>query len=109
MAGSILEFGGTMRHLLAASVLVAACIGVATTAADAAQGCGHGWHRNYHGYCVRSHRVVYMPPPPPPMPVYRQTILAPARTGLIPGSAKSAHSVCSYNYHPNANGDCVPN
>jgi hypothetical protein len=96
-----------MKKLFAASIIAVASILAVTTTADAAQGCGHGRHRNYHGYCVRNHRVVYMPPPPPP--VYRQTILAPARTGIIPGSAKSAGSVCSYGYHPNPRGDCTPN
>lgn len=125
-----------MKKLIAASIIAIAGIGAATMAADAAQGCGPGWHRNgwgtcvrnvwvapvryacgryWHwsnrrGRCVRDHAVVYVPPPPPPRaPVYQQTITAPARTGLIPGSAKSAHSVCAYNYHPNARGDCVPN
>jgi hypothetical protein len=82
------------------------------SAAQAAQGCGRGWHRNWHGYCVRNHRIVVMMPPPavpPPPPVHTQTILAPARTGIIPGSANSANSVCSYGYHPGPNGQCQPN
>jgi hypothetical protein len=87
-------------------------LAVATiSAADAAQGCGHGRHRNYHGYCVRNRRVVMRPPPmmAPPPPTYVQTITPPARTGVIPGSANSAHSVCSYGYHPGPNGQCQPN
>jgi hypothetical protein len=45
----------------------------------------------------------------PPPPTYVQQITPPARTGLVPGQANAAHSVCAYNYHPNPRGDCVPN
>ncbi len=90
-----------------AAILVAALGAATLPAAQAAQGCGHGWHRNHHGTCMRNRRVVYVPPPR--VPVYEQTITTPARTGIIPGQANAAHSVCAYNYHPDRPGDCVPN
>lgn len=93
-----------------AIIIIAATAAVAlATVADAAQGCGRGWHRGYHGYCVRNHRHVVMAPAYGPPPTYVQQITPPARTGVIPGQANAAHSVCAYNYHPNPHGDCVPN
>jgi hypothetical protein len=94
--------------------LFAVGMAVATiSTADAAQNCGRGRHRNMHGYCVRNRPVAMMRPPmmapPPPPPTYTQQITPPARTGIIPGSANSAHSVCSYGFHPGPNGQCQPN
>jgi hypothetical protein len=102
----------TFMTKIFSALIVAAFAAAILSPADAAQGCGRGWHRNWHGYCVRNHRVAVMPPPayaPPAPPTYVQQITPPARTGVIPGSANSAHSVCSYGYHPGPNGQCQPN
>jgi hypothetical protein len=96
---------------LFSALIVAAFATAIFSPADASQGCGRGFHRNFHGYCVRNHyRPVAMAPAyGPPPPTYVQQITPPARTGLVPGQANAAHSVCAYNYHPNPRGDCVPN
>jgi hypothetical protein len=61
-------------HSKTLALVIAVGLGVCTAAANAmplapaplspepsnivqvAQGCGHSFHRNYHGYCVRNHR-----------------------------------------------------
>jgi hypothetical protein len=110
-APSIVARGDSMTKFFAIAFTLG--LGIATlSAAQAAGGCGRGFHRGWHGHCVRNHRVVFVPPPPPmmaPPPVRTQTITAPARTGIIPGSGNSANSVCAYGFHPGPNGDCRPN
>lgn len=106
----------TMKTILTTLLIAGTAVAMTLSAADAASGCGHGWHWSARwGHCVRNHHHMAMMPapmpaygPPPPMQ-HVQTITAPARTGIIPGQANAAHSVCAYNYHPNPHGDCVPN
>ena len=103
-----------MKTIFTTLLIAGAAVAMTLSAADARNGCGYGWHWSARwGHCVRTHyhRVVMAPPPAyrRPPPTYVQTITAPARTGIIPGSANAAHQVCSYNFHPNPHGDCVPN
>jgi hypothetical protein len=104
----------TMTKIL--SALFIAGMTVATiSAADARQGCGWGYHRGWHGHCVRNvHRAVMMAPPPramapmppPPPPAQVQTVTPPARTGIIPNPGSA---ICPYGYHVTAPGKCGPN
>jgi hypothetical protein len=46
-------WGDTMRKLIGALIIAAAGVMAIATGAEAAQGCGHGWHwSNARGHCV---------------------------------------------------------
>ena len=49
-----------MKYLFAAAVLVASSF-ASFSAANAAQGCGPGWHRGPYGACVRNAGVYVAP------------------------------------------------
>jgi hypothetical protein len=100
--------GMIMRKILTALFIGTLAAAVTISSADASQGCGRGWHRNGHGYCVRNHRRVVMAPPAygPPPATRVQTIVPPAQTGVIPNPG---NSVCPYGYHPTGQGKCAPN
>lgn len=49
-----------MKKLIAVLVIAAAGAMALATGADAAGGCGHGWHPNSWGHCVRN--AVYVDP-----------------------------------------------
>lgn len=50
-----------MKYLIAAALLATTVVGFAPVA-DAAQGCGPGFHRGPYGACVSNRRVVVRPP-----------------------------------------------
>lgn len=50
-----------MKYLIAAALLATSVAGFAPVA-DAAQGCGPGFHRGAFGACVSNRRVVVVPP-----------------------------------------------
>jgi len=49
-----------MKYLFAAAVLVTTAF-AGISVAEAAQGCGPGWHRGPYGGCVRNRGVVVVP------------------------------------------------
>ena len=51
-----------MKRILLAAV-AAATLGAGTTAADAAQGCGPGFHRGYYGRCIPNGGPGFYGPP----------------------------------------------
>jgi len=53
-----------MKYLFAAAILVAGSI-ASLSAANAAQGCGPGWHRGPMGGCQPNRRVVVVERPAP--------------------------------------------
>jgi hypothetical protein len=50
-----------MKYLFAAAVVAATIVGFGTTA-DAADGCGRGWHRGPYGGCQPNRRAVVVTP-----------------------------------------------
>jgi len=55
-------FSGMLRSVVVVSLL---CFALSyTSIANAAQGCGHGFHRNYYGRCVLNHPGPYATPAP---------------------------------------------
>ena len=50
-----------MKRLLLSVPAVGMLAGI-TTAADAAQGCGRGWHRGPYGHCHPNREGVYVAP-----------------------------------------------
>ena len=51
-----------MKYLCAAALVAVSAASFAGTA-NAAGGCGPGWHRNPYGACVANARVVVVEPP----------------------------------------------
>lgn len=51
-----------MKYLVAAALLATTVVGFGATA-DAAQGCGRGWHRGPYGGCQPNRAVVVVRPP----------------------------------------------
>lgn len=72
-----------MKKLLAAAVLVAGTF-VSFSAANAAGGCGPGWHRGPYGGCQPNRRVVVVRPAP--------IVVAPAPVVVVRPGAR----VCPY-------------
>jgi hypothetical protein len=52
-----------MKFLIAAAVVATTVVGFGASA-NAAQGCGPGWHRGPYGGCVRNAGVVVVRPAP---------------------------------------------
>jgi hypothetical protein len=52
----------SMKKLFAVLVIAAASIATVSTA-DAAAGCGPGWHRDFWGHCVRNRAAVVVAAP----------------------------------------------
>ena len=52
-----------MKYLIAAALLATTVAGFGASA-NAAGGCGPGWHRGPYGGCVRNAAVVVVRPPP---------------------------------------------
>ncbi|MCC8937896.1 hypothetical protein CI1B_60370 [Bradyrhizobium ivorense] len=70
-----------MKYLFAAAVLVTTAF-AGMSAAEAAGGCGPGWHRGPYGGCVRNRGPVVVAPGPavvvrPPVVVERPVVVAP--------------------------------
>jgi hypothetical protein len=68
-----------MKYLFAAAVLVTTAF-AGISAAEAAQGCGPGWHRGPYGGCVRNRGPVVVAPGPavvvrPPVVVERPVVV----------------------------------
>jgi hypothetical protein len=55
--------GEDMKFLIAAAVVATTVVGFGASA-NAAQGCGPGWHRGPYGGCVRNAAVVVVRPAP---------------------------------------------
>ena len=53
--------GEDMKFLIAAAVVATTVVGFGASA-NAAQGCGPGWHRGPYGACVRNAAVVVVRP-----------------------------------------------
>jgi hypothetical protein len=53
-----------MKYLIAAALLATTVVGFGASA-NAAGGCGAGWHRGPYGACVRNAAVVVVRRPPP--------------------------------------------
>lgn len=61
-----MKMSSCISSVLRTSILISS-LGLAlsyTSIADAAQGCGHGLHRNYYGGCVLNHPGPYATPAP---------------------------------------------
>ena len=68
-----------MKYLIAAALLATTVVGFAPVA-DAAQGCGPGFHRGPYGGCVSNRRVVVVRPPV----VYRAPVVVVPRARVCP-------------------------
>ena len=69
-----------MKYLIAAALLATSVAGFAATA-DAAQGCGPGYHRGPYGGCVANRgRVIVVRPPV----VYRAPVVVVPRARVCP-------------------------
>jgi len=80
-----------MKYLIAAALLATTVVGFAPLA-DAAQGCGPGFHRGPYGGCVANRGAVVVRRPPvvvvrPPVyraPVYRAPVVVVPRARVCP-------------------------
>jgi hypothetical protein len=75
-----------MKYLIAAALLATSVAGFAATA-DAAQGCGPGYHRGPYGGCVPNRGVVVVRPPvyrPAPVVVVRPPVYRAAPVVVVP-------------------------
>ncbi|MGY3690615.1 hypothetical protein ACVIGA_000695 [Bradyrhizobium sp. USDA 3240] len=70
-----------MKYLFAAAVLVTTAF-AGISAADAAGGCGPGWHRGPYGGCVRNRGPVVVAPGP--VLVERPVVVAPGAVVVAP-------------------------
>lgn len=83
-----------MTKILAAVFAVGMSVAFLASAADAAGGCGPGWHPNRWGRCVRN--VYYHP----------GIVVAAPGVGIV---VRTPGRVCPYHWHLNRWGHCVRN
>lgn len=89
-----------MKYLIAAALLATTVVGFAPVA-DAAQGCGPGFHRGAYGACVPHRRAVVVRRAPvvvvPPRVVYRRApvVVAP-RARICPRGMHWYAGRCRY-------------
>jgi hypothetical protein len=80
-----------MKYLIAAALLATTVVGFAPVA-DAAQGCGPGFHRGPYGRCVVNRGVVVVRPP-----VYRRApVVVVPRARICPRGMVWAAGRCRY-------------
>jgi hypothetical protein len=84
-----------MKKLFAVLILSVAGIAAVSTA-DAAAGCGVGWHRDFWGHCRRNAAVVVATP-------------GVAVGVAAPGAAVVVGRACPYHHHLDRWGHCVHN
>lgn len=81
-----------MKYLIAAALLATTVVGFAPVA-DAAQGCGRGFHRGPYGGCVANRGVVVVRPPV----VYRRApVVVVPRARICPRGMVWAAGRCRY-------------
>lgn len=80
-----------MKYLIAAALLATTVVGFAPVA-DAAGGCGPGFHRGPYGGCVRNAVVVRRPP----VVVYRAPVVVVPRARVCPRGMVWAAGRCRY-------------
>jgi hypothetical protein len=92
-----------MKKLFAVLILSVASIAAVSTA-DAAAGCGIGWHRDFWGHCRRNAAVVVA------APGVAVGVAAPGvAVGVAPGAAVVVGRACPYHHHLDRWGHCVHN
>jgi hypothetical protein len=84
--------GENMKYLIAAALLATTVVGFTATA-DAAQGCGPGYHRGPYGRCVPNRGAVVVVRPP----VYRAApVVVVPRARICPRGMVWAAGRCRY-------------
>lgn len=81
-----------MKYLIAAALLAATVVSFAPVA-DAAQGCGRGYHRGPYGGCVLNRGAVVVVRPPA---VYRAPVVVVPRARVCPRGMVWAAGRCRY-------------
>jgi hypothetical protein len=89
-----------MKHLIAAALLATTVVGFAPVA-DAAQGCGPGFHRGPYGACVSNRRAVVVRRAPvvvvrPPVVYRRAPVVVVPRARVCPRGMIWAAGRCRY-------------
>ena len=80
-----------MKFLIAAALLATTVVGFGATA-DAAGGCGPGWHRGPYGGCQPNRAVVVVRPAP--VVVYRPPVVVVPRARVCPYGFVWAYGRC---------------
>jgi hypothetical protein len=81
-----------MKYLIAAALLATTVVGFAPVA-DAAQGCGPGYHRGAYGRCVPHRGVVVVRPP---VVYHRAPVVVVPRARVCPRGMVWAAGRCRY-------------
>lgn len=88
-----------MKYLIAAALLATTVVGFAPVA-DAAQGCGRGFHRGPYGGCVVNRGAVVVRPPVvvrrAPVVVVRRPVVVTPRARVCPRGMVWAAGRCRY-------------
>ena len=82
-----------MKFLIAAAVVATTIVGLGASA-NAAGGCGPGWHRGPYGACVRNAAVVVVRRPP--VVVYRAPVVVVPRARVCPYGTVWRYGRCRY-------------
>ena len=82
-----------MKFLIAAAVVATTIVGFSASA-NAAQGCGPGFHRGPYGACVRNAAVVVVRRPP--VVVYRAPVVVVPRARVCPYGMVWRYGRCRY-------------